>query len=100
MQCGHFHTNIDIRMKAINILIPAIDKKFIDKNPPMKQLGIDRNRHNKENFLILIRFLPITFIIPLLIMKNILFTSSQDDLPYTFPDYLIYFPTKLHRVLQ
>jgi hypothetical protein len=63
LQCGHLQNIRDISMKIINKLTPVILKKVIFKIEPIKLLGIDKNKHNKENLRSFIRF----FIFPIII---------------------------------
>lgn len=63
LQYGHLQNIRDITMKIISKLTPVILKKLTFKIEPIKLLGNDKNRHNKENLRSFIRF----FILPIII---------------------------------
>ncbi|MBN1044131.1 hypothetical protein DVW08_01930 [Clostridium botulinum] len=49
LQYGHFQNKRDIPIKINSKLVPVIDKKIDDRNPPIKLSGMDKNKHSKEN---------------------------------------------------
>ena len=72
LQYGHLQNTRDIVIKIISKLTPGITRNFVWKTAPKKLIGIDRNKHTRENFRSFIKFftLPIMSLPPI---KNIEF---------------------------